>query len=380
MLTGIAFLLVLLTVPLFGGKLSLLARVRPRRSWALVASLGLQFAVFTLFSSQIPEDLGRYAHLASYGFALIFVHANWRIPGMLVLVTGGLLNLAAIAANGGLMPASAEALERAGKIDNAEEFKNSTEVEGARLQFLGDIFAIPDGVPFANVFSIGDIVLVVGGGILVHSVGGSRVRPRRDRLRLDRSHTPHLCRVVDRLRQHNLDFNVPEEIDLVDGFDVRVTRDGRNRVLLCGQALLHFVTEQELEALILHASARHTFGANDAFDLAPEHELEASSVVASVVGEAIGYALCVRAALRTRDLGVGALLELQDRPIDPSGATLGDHLSAIGLAVPRSRQEAEAFWDSRRSGPNAARLLHPSGVGALSIVGAAGQTAGQAAA
>ena len=51
-----------------------------------------------------------------------------------------------------------------------------------RLGFLGDVFAIPAGFPLANVFSIGDVLIVLGVGWGAHRICGSRLVPalRRD--------------------------------------------------------------------------------------------------------------------------------------------------------------------------------------------------------
>ena len=81
------------------------------------------------------------------------------------------MNLAAIAANGGIMPASPSALEAAGKIANPDEFTNSGAVANPKLAILGDILAWPEPIPLANVFSIGDIVLVSAPGCSSISCG-----------------------------------------------------------------------------------------------------------------------------------------------------------------------------------------------------------------
>ena len=59
------------------------------------------------------------------------------------------------------------------------EFANSAVVADARLQFLGDVFATPTWLPLHNVFSIGDMILIVGVAVLVHVACGSRLVPRR---------------------------------------------------------------------------------------------------------------------------------------------------------------------------------------------------------
>jgi hypothetical protein len=92
-----------------------------------------------------------------------------------VIAVGGLLNLVAIAANGGVMPARRGALEAAGLDVREGSFANSDLVEGANLAFLGDVFAIPAGWPGANVFSLGDVLMLAGAFLVLHAATGSRV-------------------------------------------------------------------------------------------------------------------------------------------------------------------------------------------------------------
>ena len=116
------------------------------------------------------QGLHQAVHLATYGLLGAFVWLNRRIPGLLVIGLGGLLNAIAIAANDGVMPATRSALERAGIEQNAGDFANSTAVAHPHLQFLGDVFAIPAGWPAANVFSVGDVLIAVGGLIALHGI------------------------------------------------------------------------------------------------------------------------------------------------------------------------------------------------------------------
>ncbi|MEM7272949.1 MAG: DUF5317 domain-containing protein [Actinomycetota bacterium] len=193
MITGVCFLLLAATVPLLGGRLSNLGQVRLRAWWSIVLALVIQIFLLEVFAGTLGGLVAATIHLLSYGLALVFVWHNRHVTGMAIIVLGGLMNLAAIAANGGVMPAQRAALETAGIITDSPEFENSAVVDDARLWFLGDVFAIPDGIPFANVFSIGDIVLVLGGGITVHAVGGSRLGRllvRIDPLRRIRSDAP----------------------------------------------------------------------------------------------------------------------------------------------------------------------------------------------
>jgi len=179
MILAVAFALCLLTVPLLGGRLSRLALLPIRHRWSIAAALVTQVLIISIIPADLPAALASSLHLASYALTLVFVAANWRIPGMAILVLGGLCNLVAIGANGGVMPASQRALEVAGREAPVDGFINSRSQEDAHLLILGDIFALPDGVPFANVFSIGDVLLVVGGAVIAHRAGGSSLPWRR---------------------------------------------------------------------------------------------------------------------------------------------------------------------------------------------------------
>ena len=85
---------------------------------------------------------------------------NLRQPGMALVALGSLANLAAIGANGGFMPASAEALATAGLPPG--DHLNSIVVANPALRPLTDIYAIPADLPMANVFSVGDVLIALG--------------------------------------------------------------------------------------------------------------------------------------------------------------------------------------------------------------------------
>jgi hypothetical protein len=186
-LLGVLSLLILASVPLFGGRLGRLAELRLRWPLLLPAGLGLQILLIEILQdADIPHGV---LHMASYAVIGAFVVANLHIPGMALIGLGGGLNAAAIAANGGVMPASPRALDAAG-FGAEDGFVNSGAVEDARLAFLGDVFAVPESWPLTNVFSVGDVILLIGLAYGVHVICGSRLGPpaRRlaSRLRLSR--------------------------------------------------------------------------------------------------------------------------------------------------------------------------------------------------
>ena len=173
---GVLALLLLASVPLLGGDLRRLAHVRLRSAGLLPLALGLQVLVITVVP-QAPTAVVVPVHLATYALAAVFVWRNRALPGLPVIALGGAMNGAAIAANGGTLPASEAALRRAGLAADPAEFTNSGVLEDPRLAFLGDVFAVPAGVPFANVFSLGDVVVLAGAAYAVHRLCRPVVAP-----------------------------------------------------------------------------------------------------------------------------------------------------------------------------------------------------------
>ena len=168
----VAFVVAVALVPVGGGRLAALADVRMRRWWLLVAALALQVAAL----AGTGPGLGAVLHGLSYLVGGAYLLSNLHLPGMLWVAVGGGLNLLGIAANGGVLPASRAALDLAGiPATSGARFVNSGLVSGARLPYLGDVFAIPSWLPLANVFSIGDVVIAVGIYIVLHRLTDSRL-------------------------------------------------------------------------------------------------------------------------------------------------------------------------------------------------------------
>jgi hypothetical protein len=172
MLLVVTLALGVLTVPLAGGRLAALGAARVKQAWLLVVGLALQVLVIVVLPDGNDALLGA-GHVASYAFVALFVVANRRLVGLWIVALGTGLTLLAIAANGGVMPADADALRRAGRSVESDEFRNSAVVEDPELSFLGDVFAVPDEVPLANVFSVGDVLIALGAIVTLHELSGS---------------------------------------------------------------------------------------------------------------------------------------------------------------------------------------------------------------
>jgi hypothetical protein len=168
----LATLVVLILPLLLGGKPARLAAVELRYVGLIVAALAVQILIVQLLTG--PETLLRAAHIATYIAALWFMIANRRIPGLWLVGLGAVLNGVTITLNGGTLPARLGALRSAGIDTRADGFVNTGALAHPHLGFLGDVFAIPAPLPLANVFSIGDILIVLGAGIVAWRVLGTR--------------------------------------------------------------------------------------------------------------------------------------------------------------------------------------------------------------
>ncbi len=152
-------LLAVAAVPLTGGSLRRLADLRWRAPWLVLGALLVQLVVLEL--SGLPEALAATAHVATYGLAGWFVWLNRAVRGLGVLALGAAANGVTIVLNGGTLPSSAAARRAAG-LDQVHGFTNSGVVADPVLGFLGDVFAVPAPFPLANVFSVGDVLIVLG--------------------------------------------------------------------------------------------------------------------------------------------------------------------------------------------------------------------------
>jgi Family of unknown function (DUF5317) len=180
MILGLVFIACLLTVPLARGRLTALADLRLRMPALALAGIGIQILIISVISSG-SAGLHETVHMISYGFLGAFAWVNRRTPGVPVVMLGGLLNFIAIAANGGVMPADPELAMHLAR-ESGEGFVNAGAVAEPRLLFLGDVFATPSWFPLYNVYSVGDALIVLGVFMLLHTVSGSRLVPRRWRV------------------------------------------------------------------------------------------------------------------------------------------------------------------------------------------------------
>ena len=155
-----------------GGRLGNVALLELRAVWLFFAAITLQLVAFPLelFPWRTPETVASALWVLSYVLLLVAAVLNARITGVPVVALGMLLNLVAILANGGTMPVRYEAMHDAGRTQVLQA--NSTALADPSLPWLVDRWAAPAWIPFANVFSVGDVVIAFGAVVMVLAAMG----------------------------------------------------------------------------------------------------------------------------------------------------------------------------------------------------------------
>lgn len=155
-----------------GGSLKALAQVSFAHGWVAILAFALQLIEIYAPLPKTEGLLGRRTLLllGSYGALILVVGLNYRLVGLPIIGAGLALNLLVMVVNGGYMPITLEALERAGLSHLALGSEAGSRLLATKdillarqdtvLWFLSDIWVLPP--PIGTVLSIGDILLAVG--------------------------------------------------------------------------------------------------------------------------------------------------------------------------------------------------------------------------
>ena len=170
---------------LSGGRLSGLGKLQLRWLPLVFIALVIQLLIFPLFTSTAILPVAKAPlHILSYVLLAIWIAANVRIAPMVLLSLGAICNFSVLLANGGLMPASINALQRAGLSSLADWLMNEGVYanlirmsSSTRLNFLGDILYLPKWIPFSAAFSIGDLLIMLA--LIWLIVKGMRIDGKR---------------------------------------------------------------------------------------------------------------------------------------------------------------------------------------------------------
>jgi hypothetical protein len=149
-----------------GGRPLAIGDIRIRWWPLILIGFLVQVALFSDQVSAVIGDAGPPLYVASTAMVGVAVVRNLAIPGMPLIVLGAVSNMTAILANGGYMPATADALAAIGKGPSSV-YSNSSLVADPAFPWLIDRFALPTWLPFHNIFSLGDVILAVGVAMVI---------------------------------------------------------------------------------------------------------------------------------------------------------------------------------------------------------------------
>jgi hypothetical protein len=147
-----------------GGSLRRLGSIHFRWIPLLAAALLIDLVIEAVVSD--PSGLVKtLVTIGTFLLALVFVLANLHLGGMRVVALGLLSNLAAIVPNGA-MPVSTSAARRASAPISGlnDGLKHEVLTHNTLLPWLADLFSFPN---VQLVFSVGDVIIALGIGMLV---------------------------------------------------------------------------------------------------------------------------------------------------------------------------------------------------------------------
>lgn len=165
--TALALIIGLVLGLRWGGAIDNLISWRPQLPVALVGGLTCQALVEL---APLRGSFATFVSLVGMALLLWFAVLNVRTGGMVLVVAGLGLDALVTLVNWGT-PVSGSALVSAGVVDEAaldtvELTAGRTLADGALLGFLGDVIPLPWG----QVISIGDVVILVGIVLVTASV------------------------------------------------------------------------------------------------------------------------------------------------------------------------------------------------------------------
>jgi len=140
-----------------GGKLARLSDLGLKFLPLVWLVLLMRSLVAVLESRGLPW--APWLQVAAYLILLGVLWLNLAAPGMKLFGLGSFLNFLAIAANGGAMPVSPSALAVLG-VSKLPSGTHALLTQESRLSFFADV--IPLWLPYPQVISVGDILMVAG--------------------------------------------------------------------------------------------------------------------------------------------------------------------------------------------------------------------------
>ena len=150
-----------------GALLGILIGVSIRRTWLPLSTMSVRLLplLFIAIGLRVLASAWPSIGLAMYELAMAgtvtVAVANWRLPGAVLILVGGVLNLIVVFANGG-MPVDMAALAAAG-AGAPDDLLHLVSGDSTLVRPLADVIPI---ALFRSVYSVGDVGIAVGGFVI----------------------------------------------------------------------------------------------------------------------------------------------------------------------------------------------------------------------
>lgn len=167
-----------------GGSVNNLKNIRFKHSWLVLVALAIKIITNSnlRFSLGVSDAMAPVLYTTSLALITLFITLNIRLRGIAMVGLGLAGNLLAIAANGGYMPVKREYLcltaATAGELDKINQglplYNHIATGAHTKLYYLCDIILMPNGILISRIFSIGDVLITIGGSIFIWTYLKSR--------------------------------------------------------------------------------------------------------------------------------------------------------------------------------------------------------------
>lgn len=175
-----AFVIVVLIVGIIalitGGSVKNLHNIRFKQTWLVLVAMAIKIVTNTdlRFYLDISNTIAPVLYPSSLALITLFIILNIRLRGLVVVGLGLAGNLLAIVTNAGYMPVKTEYLYLTATASELEIINKGLPVYNyiaagphTKLYYLCDIFLMPNGIFISRIFSIGDILIAIGGSIFI---------------------------------------------------------------------------------------------------------------------------------------------------------------------------------------------------------------------
>lgn len=159
-----------------GGSINNLKSIRFKYPWLVLAAVVIKLVTNSGFRHTLglPDPLAPKLYILSLALVAVFVLLNLRLRGLVLIGLGLLSNLLVIYANSGYMPLKREYFEIIASPEELALIKQGLPAYNyvatgpdTVFYYLSDIFLMPHWIFITRVFSIGDVLITIGGCLFV---------------------------------------------------------------------------------------------------------------------------------------------------------------------------------------------------------------------